>query len=66
MNKIEDLSRQVCQQVIVKTEGTKRMQPTMNVVQKKSMAGRKLTTKKVKQRTWFPYENEQLKSMEVK
>lgn len=50
MNKVEDLSRQVCQQVIVKTEGTKRMQPTMNAVQK-LMAVSKLTTMKAKQRT---------------
>lgn len=36
MNKVEDLSRQVCQQVIVKTEGSKRMQPGMSAVQKSS------------------------------
>lgn len=62
MNKVEDLSRQVCQQVIVKTEGTKRMQPTMNAVQK-LMAVSKLTTMKAKQRTWFP---KQLRPTEVK
>lgn len=34
MNKVEDLTRQVCQQVIVETQGTKRMQPRVNTIQK--------------------------------
>lgn len=67
MNKVEDLSRQVRQQVIVKTEGTKGMQPRMNATQN-SMAVRKTTTKKAKWGTWFPRKNEQLRlrSLEVK
>lgn len=32
MNKVEDFPRQVGQQVIVKTEGTKGMQPRMKAV----------------------------------
>lgn len=44
MNKVEDLSRQVCQQVIVKTEGSKRMQPRMNAAQKPATVS-KTTTK---------------------
>lgn len=47
MNKVEDFSRQVCQQVIVKTEGTKRMQPRMNAAQN-PMVVSKITAKKVK------------------
>ena len=34
MNKVEDLTRQVCQQVIVKTQGTKGMQPRVNTIHK--------------------------------
>ena len=67
MNKVEDLSRQVCQQVIVKTEGTKWMQPRMNAIQESTAISKK-TTQKVKGRTQFPRKNEQLRlrSMEVK
>ena len=60
MNKVEDLSRQVCQQVIVKTKGTKWMQPRMKAVQK-STAISKVTTQKVKWRTQSPHKNEPLR-----
>lgn len=60
MNKVEDLSRQVCQQVIVKTKGTKWMQPRMKAIQKWTAVS-EVTTQKVK----CPHKNEPLRLVSI-